>query len=965
MRKSVLLFGVVSWALTAGVGAETPADWAPVLAPFDSYGLPDVSTATYVNLVACWDPRVESLLTDGWETSGNAWMLEEIRDAEDRPVQARIVADGSRVFVVGAGLRSGDDDASRAKSAALEAPVSPQQILASGRWQKGDPARDARKGVEFLRSLQWEGEPTHGRYPGRLFLLAYALWRRGDQENASALLAELARREGGAAAVAREAMNLVADGEYGNVYEAFRANPDWEAYRDGIRRLLEKYPEGWNAAPVMHRLLEKVEARIAEPRPPPSTADRMSADDLRQAENMMDVRTWRGGADIYVDQPVLWIAPLGWRDGVPEPRDAEMEIRVRGLEASSFLLALMEEEDVLTEAGRVEVSKAGPYRTRFKPDDLDRPCTERQEQWRQSMIQQGFDAMERPATRGEVARRLLRDLVPEWVLGGSHRRLSKEEMIRAVREFREKHAEASEEELAVQTLPGRYSHSFNKLAVGHLMEVARRRPVPELEAFLLDEEWLVPEARESERDLAQDNKANLLKAYAAIRGEEARSLVEAYAAQARRQAEAFAALLGEGTDPRQHERAEKREQRLRGVAAELDKLPLGKTSFAAEDVPLDTLLLTDEPHGREVLEARLQAMVPADVFGTVLEIATRTNQAFARGRLALILMRRLEANPDHGLTATAHAAAWNELISDDRSGYPNRGASWISDQFLTLNERMFSASAGKTEADDRYSWQRVDVAEQAVKRLYRAHGPRGREWLRERVRQRLAGVPEAELPVYPIGVAPDENTLARLREVFRAVEGQVEAARLAAALPLPERIALTELLRREPELNARLLALANRIEAVMIDGDLGEWNRKLTAWEGKAVKAELIEELRHLAEARSLAGQTFSGKLVRRPDFGGYEVIAKAMVPVPEHYKPRKFEQRTSGYAGLVCGPGIYGAAHWRTAPPPEEHNWWAVETSGPFELAAFEEAVGQWLGAIPPASEEAFVIFETQGEKQ
>lgn len=913
MRKRIrfgVLGGWILLLLSASADRPAPEGWGEIFARFDSYGLPDVSTAAYVKVRACWEPRVDDLLPDDWETSGNAWMLAETRDAKGRPVRARVVVDGSRTFEV----VSGQDVTGmpEEKPVALAAPIPPKEILASGCWQEGNPARDAKKGIEFLKSLKWEGEPYgHYRYPGKLFLLAYGLWQRGDTTNAAALLAELAAREEGAEGVAREAMNLVADGEYGNLHKAFRRDFDWMAYRDGIRLLLEKHPEGWYAAPVMNRLLEKVEERIIHPAPLPKSAETWSPDDARQAARMVDVRAWRGGADIYVKPPVLWIAPSGWRDLAPMPLDAELEIRVRGIEAVPFLLSLMEEDDVLTDADRLEVSKDGPYRSRFPPEKLEKF---NMDAIRDSVIRKAYEGMDRPATRGEVARRLLRDLIPEWVIGGSSGRMSKEEFIRAVREFHEKHRAASEEELAVLALPGRYSFAFNKLAVEHLMEVARQKPVPELERFLADQSWLVSGASKSDLDSAQNNKAELLKTYTAIRREVTN---------------------------------------------------LAKTTEDADEDSSVARMLTDGHYDRTVVAAKLQAMPLDEVLSVALDCAARTTNALQRGALALLVSGRLGSELDHGAIATNHAAEWKELIADDRVGYANKGAPFVSDEYLVLNERLFSASRGKTEPDDRYSWQSVDVAEQAVKRLFRTQGPRGRDWLRERVRQRLAGVPEERLPVFPNGGEPEEGVMASLHNPFMAVTNREMAAQLAVNLSPSEHIALPEMLRREPELNARLMEMVNRVESVQIDGDLGEWNRKLLAWEGQAPTAELIEELRCLAEERAAEGKTVSGKLVRRPDFDGYEVVIEASVPVPEYYERQNATQRISGYAGMVCGPGSYGAATWRTAPPPGEKNWWAVETSGPFEMREFQKAMEQFLGSALPASEEAFVIFQTQGEKQ
>ena len=937
------------------LSAGAPAGWEAIWAQFDSYDLPDLSAATYVNLRGTWDPRVEDLLPDGWNATGNAWLLEETWDEKGQPIRARGVADGSRVVAVrrseefsGGGVK---------KEASLEAPEPPGEILASGRWEPGDPGRDAQKGVEFLQSLKWEGEPGYGGFPEKLFLLARALWQRGDVEHAAALLAELAAREGGAERVARAAMNQVANGEYGNLYEAFRESHDWEAYRDGLRRLLEKYPEGWNAAPVMRMLLEKVEARMADSQPRPTTAGRMSEVDLRQAAAMMSVRVWRGGASEYDDPPVLWCAPSGWSNRVPEPRDAEMEIRVRGMEAVPFLLALMEEEDVLTDADRVEVSRAGPYRDRFHPEELERFWTEAKETLRQQMIRRGFDTMDRPATRGEVARRLLSDLIPEWVLGGSHRRQSKEDMMRAVQDFVKKYEGATDDGWAVLSLPGRYPFAFNKQAEAHVMEVARQRPVPELERFLLDEEWLVPGAREYDRDSAKNNKKNLLKGYAAIRGEEARPVLQAYADRQRRKADE---LEARGTASLAAEEAEQVNAQIAGLretAREFEEYEF--PSLAPKDA-----VLVEGRYDREVLKAYLAVAAPAEVPGAVLAHAVSIPEAEARLQVGYQFSQWVREKDGISWKPTEHVAEWEALMTDDRES-PVAEALGVSELYLVLNEQMFAKANLPELPRGRYEYPEYSAGERAARKVLQDHGERGREWLRERVRKRLAGVPEEELPVYPIGMPPDEETFGRLREAFEAAGSREEAARLAEGLSLPERMALPEMLRRNPELNARLLEMANRIEAVMVDGDLGEWNRKLKEWEGQSVQMEWIDDLQRIAVERSQAEQSFNGKLLRRPDFGGYEVVAEATVPVPAYYAQRKIEQRISGYAGLVCGVDLYGAARWRTAPPPGEDTWWAVETSGPFEMGMFRDAAARFWSAGLPASEEAVVIFQTQGEKR
>ncbi len=952
MRKRILFgtWGGLLWlSLSAWAGEAPPEGWGEIFARFDAYGLPDVSTADYVQ-VSCGEPDVDDLLPREWEASGNAWRVAEVRDEQDQPVRMTAVVEGSRTFDV---VRREGDFVEPPKTRMTLAAPAQKEVVGHGFWRAGDAGADARKGAQFIDSLKWEGEPIWlHRFPGRLFLLAYGLWQRGDATNATILLEALARRAGGPEGAAREAMNLVANGEYENLYRAFRSDHDWTAYRDGIQRLLVKYPEGWTWAPAVRHLLEKVEARITDPAALPAGAAKWSEDDRAQAVAMAGLRVVRGGDDVYADPPVLWIAPSGWREQVKEPLDAEMAVRVRGVQAVPFLLALMQGDDLLTDADRAEVGKEGIYRIRLDPQALMESSSTMQ---RAAMAQNGYNLLDRPATRGEVARRWLWELLPEWVMGGDGRWLSNDELARKAREFFEAHGTATEAEWAVLALPGRYAHSFNDLAVADLLARARQGAVPELEKFLLEEKWLVPDADDYGIDSARKNKAELLMQYAALRREEARPLARAFAALARRQAEAFAVPQ---KNERQEKRAKEQQNALRAVADKLEALPLDCPAASRK------ICLADGQYDRALVDAKLQEAPLADVLGEVLVHAVSISAADDRGGIAHQIARRAGKGPVPGLRATEHAAVWETLIADDRR-LTFDSERLASEDFLILNEQLFAQ--GNLPLSKRDSWGFLDAnaGGRAARRLLWERGTSGRAWLRDRVRQRLAGVPEAELPSYPADVPAAGETMAALREIFTAAPDRPAARKIAAELSPAERLALPDLLRQEPELNARLLEWNRRIDAVQIDGDLGEWNSRLRDWEGRFMAPELLENLRSCAEERARAELPFSAKLVRKPDFGGGALEITTTVPEPEYLRRNNETQRIVGYAGLICGPGCYGAAVWRTSPPPEKKYWSSVETTDSFEMRGFRQAADAFFGAALPASEEAFAVFQTQGEKQ
>ena len=258
--------------------------------------------------------------------------------------------------------------------------------------------------------------------------------------------------------------------------------------------------------------------------------------------------------------------------------------------------------------------------------------------------------------------------------------------------------------------------------------------------------------------------------------------------------------------------------------------------------------------------------------------------------------------------------------------------------------------------------------ELAAQRFMKVHGVRGREWLRERVRRRLAGTPEAELPPFPAAEATSAaQDVTNLRGRFTAVTNREAAAAVTAELKLDDRAALKDLLRQDGELNARLLPLANRIEHVTIAGDLGEWNRSMSAWEGRLPTPALLREMRCCTEDTARAGLSVTCKLSRKADFGGCELILDTQPIQPHCAKPGEKLPSIVGLGGLVCAPGLYGAAVWRTAPPPtdEECKWWALETSDAFDLRNFDQALEKFFDPAIPASEEALVVFQTKGERR
>ncbi len=929
--RIIILGGLTLGAWIAQAGGRE--DLAAFAARFDGLGLPDVSRAEYVHVLGCWRPRIEDPLPYDWESSGNAWLLWESRDAEGRPVDAAVVVDGSRV------VELVDRDAAKRPpqaEAVFLAPPSPPSVSCPCEWEPGDPAQDVKQALRFLESLEWDRiHSGNTEQIGRLGLLALALRQRGDEENAVELFAALAAHSGGASNVTAAAMNLVANGQYGTLYDAFRKTADWPAFRDGLHELLARYPDGWRMAPVVQMLLSRVEDRLADPASLPVDTKGMTESELRQAAAMLELRALRVKRDQYTDPPALWLVPSSWRDRAPQPLDPELEIRARGIEAVPFLLKLVP-DGALTPADRASVLGASVYRSGFDLFQIDRVPAGPE---RMERIRQAYDAMDRPATRGEIALGWLQDMVPEYQQG-EYRRMDRDKQIAFMRKFHRCHGSKSEDELAVVCLPGTYSFHMEDLPRDYLLERARQEAIPALEEFLVSDRSWGDEGDERELTLMRRARADLLIRYAFLRGEEARPLLERYAG-----------ILAADTN-----RTEQAEQ--------LRHFPY--------EVPFEQML-ADVPWGndqdhpvRKLLAARMEVMPLAEALGPVLEHAAAATEPAARASLAYLLRSRVGNRPDGVPAATNHAAEWEALIADDREARLPYGGKIVSEQYLALNEHLYGGHWEPIPKTRDNGWLEGVKGEHAAQELMKIRGQLGREWVRARVRRRLAGVSEMELPPYPSSdVQPDETGMAEIRSRLGAVTSREEAAALVTSLSLAERSGLAELLREDPELNARLLPLASRIGAVLAEGDAGEWNRRLLEWEGELPTPDLLEQLGRCAEDMARSGKPVTCRLTRRADFGGCEVSLEARPVPPRYAKPGDAPWPVVGYGGLLCAPGLYGAAVWRTAPPPEEEKrWWAPATSDLFDLQRFERAKEEFFAPDVPACEEAIAVFQTKGER-
>ena len=477
--------------------ADSSGDLAETVKRFEALGMPNVVNAEYVCLEYPRSIYIKSMLPyPEDETAGNAWLLEETCDAAGRRV-GRFVVNGGKIVNI--------QFMNRIERRRLERG---EFDLPSAQWQKARLIRDINAARRFLSdSPGTRKENDRKQYAGGLFLFALQLFQRGDTRAASEMVDGLCRTQDERDDAEKGALNDLMDGQYATIVWNFIKDRDWCRYRDGIRDLLVRHPDGWTNAKQLHDLLPLVEQRVDQG-VLPVTAPELSEADRRLATELSSLRT----------QPapflrathwwnILWLVPEAWPAGITAIGPVDLAIRARGINALPILLS-MTNDTTLTE------------------------CILWNPHGESDMPNVGF--LPRPASRGEVALRILVHILPERLLAEQQNLGYPNNVIRSAQMLYTSHKNATHEALAVLYLPS-WQGALNSAAQTFLLNAARQKPVPEYATYLAETASLFTRYYDANHTLL----AEALVAYAAVRGTEAQSFVGAFCDRLESQAQEY------------------------------------------------------------------------------------------------------------------------------------------------------------------------------------------------------------------------------------------------------------------------------------------------------------------------------------------------------------------------------------------------------------------------------------------
>lgn len=857
--------------------ATKARDYSQGFRAFLRMGLPDTSKATYVQLdrqrPGMFGPKDYSLREV--QLRGNAWLLEEDKSATSTLLTTSGVvlelfdAQAHRKRLEAAGDRR---DGFRAAGGMAGRPYVP-----TGSWRPRDLGRDLDKALDFVAKkleakaagrpeLRYDAFMRSDEGPGTLFLLAVLAWQNGREAKANALAGRLFELAGDSRKVILGAMNVMADAQLAATATSFRITGDWKAYQAAVAALLEKYPVGWRKAGAARLLLDRLQKRASMTAPPPVTGEGLDDEDRALA---VALAMENDSAAFYGHSSALWfLSPSGSARRGDETAGVVGRIQARGLQSIPLLLALARDE---TLCPRFRSDIGMPIRH----TSWGRETEQREEERTRTYYRE----MDRPLTRGEIARHLLEPLCRRadsgqrrWHNEGER---SPEEVVASARETYRAIRELPRVEQAAYFLKNGDSPQ-QQAAIGFLMEDDIEKHAPRIEDFLL-----TPPADRTEIVYGGYGGGPVMR-YVQKRGEKAADFVERYAAM-RRNIERPAGMASEKSVAEQMRKA--LDQELATLRALVRKPDLSEA--------IDALVTAGKGEDRELMAPFLMlGRLPAKtVAPALLKAAVESTNVTVRSRiLRMMPMLRfagMEEKMQQGMESEKDVeAAMMALSAQNQASIGTNAAAWK----ILLNDPRPAVASGFWFAGAQ-NLTLADLAATAMETLYGAasamdlYGGRNGEnlptevmmrVLRARAMARLERTPEAELPQWPSAEdVPEERRAAIVAAVTQAAPADLP--KRLEEFSAAENLYLAQVVEEDAAVGKALAGPSRRIASVRVDAALPDAAAaRLKELEGAAVTTNAIAAMRACCMQRLADGEAFSIRLTSAGVGRGLGLVAQS-----------------------------------------------------------------------------------------
>lgn len=197
----------------------------------------------------------------------------------------------------------------------------------------------------------------------------------------------------------------VANQHYADLFHAWELNRGWETFAIDLHALIERFRSGWMLAPIADRVRADLENRLDDSGPP--LLDGVSEEEQALALELADAPVMHRQYGFWIFPRSALQQPFSGPEGIEDHPISR--IKAMGVDAVPFLLAMLDDRYPMPMSWQA-LQRGGIQYRPTRGQVLD-------EQWTWRL----FDSMQRPATRGDVARVLLAHLVREaedWSVSG-------------------------------------------------------------------------------------------------------------------------------------------------------------------------------------------------------------------------------------------------------------------------------------------------------------------------------------------------------------------------------------------------------------------------------------------------------------------------------------------------------------------------------------------------------------------
>jgi hypothetical protein len=248
---------------------EEIPDYSKGFKQFYVFGLPDVKNAEYIKLTM-YSSAIgsDNYLRYQAGIDGNAWLLSENKKSGKAQI---ILNQGAEVTVYDQQKLS--EEIAEKQRKRIEKSKKKNRVVhitlnnlndgkLAGQWNKANLKKDAEKITEHIQKEMKKKHFWGRKSLGSWFLFAIHLNQKGLKKEANKLAGVLFEAGGGKRIVILQALNSLADAQYGAAYAQFKADHNWKKYGENVVKIYNLYKKGWKKAEGVKKLSDLITERL-------------------------------------------------------------------------------------------------------------------------------------------------------------------------------------------------------------------------------------------------------------------------------------------------------------------------------------------------------------------------------------------------------------------------------------------------------------------------------------------------------------------------------------------------------------------------------------------------------------------------------------------------------------------------------------------------------------------------------